>query len=68
MAKRVKSAKLDSRAARAELSQSPKPYYTAIDRGVHLGYRKGKRGGKWVLRTYAGAGTYDVETFATTDE
>jgi len=68
MAKRIKSTKLDSRAARAGLKQSPKPYYQAIDRGLHLGYRKGKRGGKWVLRSYVGNADYDVQTFATADD
>ena len=67
MAKRVKSRPLDSREARKSLTARDKPYYVSIDRGVHLGYRKGKRGGRWVVRVYA-EGNYTVVTFAQADD
>jgi integrase len=68
MAKTVRDRKLDSSAARAKLAISGKPYYRAIDPKLHLGYRKGKGGGKWVLRRYIGNERYIVETIGTADD
>ena len=77
MAKPVRSAKLDSKTARAKLAPSPKPYFVSIDEGLHLGYRKGVRTGdghprrapgRWVLRRYLGAEQYVVETIAAADD
>ena len=51
-----------------------KPYYRALEEGLHLGYRKikGRKGkpavaGKWVVRHYIGEQSYVVETIATAD-
>ena len=68
MARSVRDAKLDFRAARAKLKPSGKPYYRALDPGLHLGYRKGVAGGRWVMRWYTGAGAYRVETIGTADD
>ncbi|AZG75900.1 tyrosine-type recombinase/integrase [Methylocystis rosea] len=68
MAKTVRDAKLDSRAAREKLKRAPKPYFRALDSGLHLGYRKGKSGGKWVVRRYLGGEQYTVETIGTADD
>lgn len=68
MSKTVRERKLDSPAARAKLKASGKPYWRAIDVGLHLGYRKGAHGGRWVLRRYLGRETYSVETIATADD
>jgi hypothetical protein len=68
MARSVRDAKLDSRAARARLKPSGKPYYRALDPGLHLGYRKGVAGGRWVMRWYTGDGAYRVETIGTADD
>jgi integrase len=35
---------------------------------LHLGYRKGLKGGKWVLRRYLGGEKYIVETIGTADD
>jgi len=35
---------------------------------LHLGYRKGLRGGKWVLRRYLGGEKYIVESIGTADD
>jgi integrase len=64
----VKDARLESRTARDKLAVSGQPYYRAIDHGVHLGYRKGKAAGRWVMRWYKGDGTYGVETIGTADD
>jgi integrase len=68
VAKTVRERKLDSPAARAKLKHSGKPYWRAIDTGLHLGYRKGLNGGKWVLRRYLGKETYHVETIGAADD
>jgi len=68
MARTVRDARLESRTARAGLKAAGKPYYRAIDEGLHLGYRKGKTGGKWVVRRYLGGEAYAVETIGTADD
>lgn len=75
MAKSIRDEQLGSRTGRAQLVPSPKPYYRAIDAGLHLGYRKGERtterkrmAGKWVLRRYIGDEKYVVETIAVADD
>lgn len=68
MARTVRDANLETRTARARLKASGKPYYRAIDPGLHLGYRKGQAGGKWVMRWYTGQGKYEVDTIATADD
>jgi integrase len=67
MARTVRDSNLETRAARGRLKAAGKPYYRAIDEGLHLGYRKGKTAGKWVLRRYTGD-AYIVETIATADD
>ena len=68
MAKTVRDASLGTRTARAALKVSDKPYYRAIDEGLHLGYRRNKTGGKWVMRWYVGKQTYKVETIGSADD
>ena len=68
IAKRVRDADLENGTARGKLKRSGKPYYKVIGPGLHVGYRKGKRAGMWVVRRYAGASTYTVETIAEADD
>jgi hypothetical protein len=75
MARKLRDATLDSKAARAPLKPRGKPYYREIDPGLHIGYRKlaGRSGkprpaGKWVMRVYTGGQKYSVETLATADD
>ena len=68
MPRTVREKRLDSPAARAKLKHSGKPYWRAIDTGLHLGYRKGLNGGRWVCRRYLGAGQYEVATVAIADD
>ena len=68
MSKTVREKTLDTPAARAKLKVSPKPYWRAIDIGLHHGYRRGLNGGKWAVRRYLGAEQYSVETFAIADD
>ena len=69
MARTVRDTNLETRTARSRLEGRGKPYYRALEPGLHLGYRKPASGtGKWVVRHYAGAETYKVETIATADD
>ncbi|MFK4724841.1 integrase [Bradyrhizobium niftali] len=69
MARTIRDASLDSRTARGRLKARGKPYYRALEPGLHLGYRKPSSGaGKWVARHYIGEQSYEVETVATADD
>jgi len=64
MARTVKDAPITTSAARKKLPAQSKPHYRQIEPDLHLGFRKGKTGGRWCLRYYTGNGDYKVETFA----
>jgi integrase len=69
MARRIKDATLDSKEARRKLKARGKPYYRAIERGLHLGYRKLAGGtGTWVARHYVGEQSYAVEKIGAADD
>jgi integrase len=70
MARRVKDQTLDSREGRRKLKARGKPYYRAIERGLHLGYRKlrGGAAGTWVARHYVGEQSYQVESIGVADD
>jgi integrase len=69
MARRVKDKALDSREARGKLKSRGKPYWRAIERGVHLGYRRLKgKAGTWWARHYIGEQRYDVEPVGIADD
>jgi integrase len=53
MARTVRDTNLETRAARARLKVRTEPYWRSIDRGAHLGYYRGARGGSWIARLYA---------------
>lgn len=68
MARAVKDSKLDSREARLKLEARHKPYWRLIDRGCHIGYRKGVRGGIWRARYYMGNGQYEEAVLGIADD
>jgi integrase len=68
VAKTVRDSRLDSRTAREKLKPSGKPYFRPLELNLHLGYRKGKHGGKWVMRRYIGDEKYVVETIGAADD
>jgi integrase len=68
LARTVQDAKIGTREARRKLKSRGKPYYRALDRELHLGYRRGQTGGVWVARRYVGDGAYKVETIDTADD
>ena len=64
MPRQVREANLSTREARTRLAVAKKPYYRALDEGLHLGYRKNRSGSAWVIRWYKGAGAYQTENLA----
>jgi integrase len=70
MARRIKDSTLDSREARRRLKIRGKPHFRAIERGLHLGYRRlgGGQAGTWVARYYLGEQEYENERVGTADD
>nr|MBA2398182.1 tyrosine-type recombinase/integrase [Bradyrhizobium sp.] len=69
MARRVKDALLDGRTARSALKPSGKPYFRALEHGLHLSYRKPLSGpGKWGARHYLGNREYTTELIGEADD
>ena len=70
MARKVKSRELDAREARGRLKPGGKPYWKAVERGLHLGYRRlGKsKAGTWCVRHYLGKQRYEVEAIGVADD
>ncbi|MDX2224400.1 MAG: hypothetical protein SFV21_16735, partial [Rhodospirillaceae bacterium] len=60
MTRTVADAKLESRTSRAALKSRKKPYYRAIEPGLHLGYRKAKHSTSWLVRLYVGEDGYQL--------
>ena len=52
----------------AKRKASGKPYWRAIGKGLHVGYRKGKASGVWVVRRYLGGQNYSMHTIAEADD
>lgn len=68
MARRIRDTNLESRSGRERLKPRRKPYYKSIGAGLHLGYRRNRNGGVWVLRRYVSEGNYEISTFADADD
>src|SRR5262245_46472531 len=69
MARKVRDKELDSREARGKLKARGKPYWRAIEPGLHLGYRRLKgRSGTWCSRHYIGNQNYQVESLGPADD
>src|SRR5271170_1032151 len=62
--------KIGTREQRKKLKASGKPYLEPFERGFDLGYRKGQRGGSWVVRRYLGRRDlgYAFETIGRADD
>jgi integrase len=69
LARTLRDANLETRAARSRLKARGKPYYRALESGLHLGYRRPQTGaGKWLARHYVGGQAYELETLAIADD
>ena len=51
MSRTTQEASIQSPTARARLAGRTEPYYRSLQRGLALGYRRGKNGGSWLART-----------------
>lgn len=67
MARTVQDSRLQKRSNRKELKTRGKPYWLTLHEGLHLGYRKNKTGGRWVVRWYDGD-KYATKTIGTADD
>src|SRR5688500_14570254 len=54
MARLARDSRLETREARSRLKQRHAPYWRQIYTGVAIGYRKGARGGVWLVRKLEG--------------
>jgi integrase len=69
MPRKVKHRELDSREQRSKLKPRGMPYYGALDKKLHLGYRRLKgKAGTWWARHYVGERQYDVESIGIADD
>lgn len=68
MPRAVRDTQLETRSARAKLKPKREPYWRAIDRGAHLGYRKGKTGGFWIARFRGPDNKYRFKSLGTADD
>ena len=66
MAKTLTEAALTTRNARSKLPRGV--HWRQLDADVHLGYRKGVRGGGWLVRWYLGEGGYKQEKLGIADD
>lgn len=66
MAKTLNEAPLTTKNARSKLDRGL--HWRGIDPDVHIGYRKGPRGGRWLVRWYLGDNAYEQRTLASADD
>jgi integrase len=68
MARTVRNPKIDTRSARARLSERREPYWTVISEGCALGYRHGAKGGTWIARFRDENGRQHYEALGAADD
>jgi integrase len=68
MARTLRDAKLDTRAARLRLTQRREPYWRSISEGLAIGYRRGTKGGTWIARHYSGEHGRRFQSIGTADD
>ena len=68
MARTVRDANLETRAARLRLPIRSEPYWRGLEKGFALGYRRRGRGGTWLARRRQADGGYAEHRIGTTDD
>lgn len=68
MARTVRNPKIDTRSARAKLSERREPYWTVISAGNALGYRRGAKGGSWIGKYRDLEGKRHIEALGAADD
>ncbi len=67
MARIARDTRIETRDARSRLSVRHEPYWRTIHSGLAIGYRKGRRGGVWMVRKLQGK-KYVKSTLGTADD
>lgn len=62
----LKEARLSTKNARAALAKGM--HWRSLDADIHLGYRKGARGGRWIVRWYKGGRNYGRLSIGVADD
>ena len=68
MARTLRDAKLDTRAARLRLRKRREPYWRSISEGLAIGYRRGTKGGTWIARHYSAEYGRRYQSVGTADD
>src|SRR5262245_40334022 len=68
MARKLRSARLETRTARLVLPVRKKPTFTSVARGVGLGYRRNRTAGTWIVRAGDGHGKFWTKAIAAADD
>jgi integrase len=68
MARRPRSAKLETRTSRLKLPVRKKPHFATVALGIALGYRRNQGAGSWVVRAADGHGGNWTKAFAIADD
>lgn len=68
MARTLRDAKLDTRAARLRLKPRREPHWRSISEGLAIGYRRGTKGGTWIARHYSPEEGRRFKSIATADD
>jgi integrase len=68
LARMVRNPKIDTRSARARFAQRREPYWTVISAGNALGYRRGVKGGTWIVKFRDDSGKRQLEALGAADD
>ena len=69
MGRKLSKRDVESRDARKKLRPRGKPYWCSrIGKGLHLGYRRNKDSGVWVVRKYLGHQDYILKSIGSADD
>ncbi len=68
MARIARDARLETRDARSRLKKRRPPYWRNIHQGLAIGYRKGEKGGVWMVRRLIGGDKYSFTTLGLADD
>lgn len=68
MARKIRDATLETKAARKRLPAGPEPHWRSLDQGLHLGYRRRVEGGSWTARRRSPLGSYQETKLGAADD
>ena len=68
MARTVRDANLETRAARLRLKVQAEPYWRGLEKGLALGYRRRAIGGTWLARRRRNEGGYTEYRIGLSDD